>query len=541
MGSLRGPVSRWISLAASVGFASTAQAACTGPQAMTAKLRAHPTIENAVELGNWFAGHKLFECAVATFRDAIKANPQSAQLYYLEGLALVGEGKPDEAVPALQSSTRLQADVIKPHLILAYIYDKQAQHDAAMEEWKLALKIDPRNEQALEGLSGDLLAGRDFVSVIGLLRNAPRTEKLSINLAQAYGVLNHLDEAGAVLTEALKASPDSVPLATAMTVVLVNQLHYQEAVNLLQHVVEKNPGNMEAKVQLFRVLVLTNRINQARPMGPKLLAERPHDPEVLYLNGVVERIVGDAAQSKAHLEEAVSLDPNFFNSQYNLGKVLVILREWKEAKEHLEKALELGAIEPEVHYELAMALRGVGDREGADVEIKKYQDLRKVEEDDLAGAMSAANGDKELAAGNVSEAIRNYRAALDSVPGNASYKYKLAIALHRSGDLKGERAELEGAVKLNPALAGAQKQLGYLLARCGDSAGSIEHFEMAVKAAPAWVEAWINLAGEMAEAGQFADARKAVAMALRLDPDNPQAKELSDQLARDPSAQQATP
>jgi tetratricopeptide (TPR) repeat protein len=207
----------------------------------------------------------------------------------------------------------------------------------------------------------------------------------------------------------------------------------------------------------------------------------------------------------------------------------------------LEKALELGAIEPEVHYELAMALRGLGDREGSMAESKKYQDLRKIEEDGLQASMAASNGDKELAVGNVKEAIGNYREALDDVPGNASYRYKLAIALHRSGDMEGERAQLEEAVKLNPALAGAQKQLGYLLARSGDSAGSIEHFEMAVKAAPAWVEAWINLAGEMAEAGQFADARKAVAMALRLDPDNPQAKELSDQLARDPSAHQATP
>jgi tetratricopeptide (TPR) repeat protein len=541
MGILRGPGSRSILLAASLVFSAAAHAVCTGPPAMTAQLHAHPTAENAVQLGSWFASHKQFDCAVVTFRDAIKTNPQSAQLYYLEGLALVGEGKTTEAIPAMQASIRAQADVIKPHLLLAYLYDKQDHPDEAAEQWKLALKIDPKNEQALEGLSGQLLAQHDFVSVVGLLSNAPRTEKLAINLSQAFGMLGHLDEANAVLTEALKSSPDSVPLASAMTVVLVNQLHYQEAVNAMQHAVEKNPGSMEAKVQLFRVLVLTNRINQARPMGPKLLAERPHDSEVLYLNGIVERITGDTAASKAHLEEAVALDPTFFNSHYNLGKVLVIRGEWQEAKEQLEKALELGAIEPEVHYELAMALRGLGDREGSIAESKKYQDLRKIEEDGLQASMAASNGDKELAAGNVPEAISNYREASDDVPDNALYKYKLAIALHRSGDLAGERAQLEAAVKLNPALAGAQKQLGYLLARSGDSAGSIEHFQMAVKAAPGWVEAWVNLAAEMAEAGQFADARKAVAMALRIDPGNADAKELSDQLARDPSAQQPNP
>jgi predicted TPR repeat methyltransferase len=96
-------------------------------------------------------------------------------------------------------------------------------------------------------------------------------------------------------------------------------------------------------------------------------------------------------------------------------------------------------------------------------------------------------------------------------------------------------------VKLDPKLAGAQRQLGYLLARSGDAAASIEHFQMAVQDAPGWVDAWINLSGELAEAGQFAEARHAVEMALRLDPANAQAQKLSDQLARDPSAQQANP
>jgi predicted TPR repeat methyltransferase len=64
---------------------------------------------------------------------------------------------------------------------------------------------------------------------------------------------------------------------------------------------------------------------------------------------------------------------------------------------------------------------------------------------------------------------------------------------------------------------------------------------MAVQDAPAWVDAWINLSGELAEAGQFAEARNAVQMALRLDPSNALARKLSDQLARDPSAQQANP
>jgi Flp pilus assembly protein TadD len=113
--------------------------------------------------------------------------------------------------------------------------------------------------------------------------------------------------------------------------------------------------------------------------------------------------------------------------------------------------------------------------------------------------------------------------------------------LHKAGDAEGQRTQLELAVKLDPKLAGAQQQLGLLLARMGDSPGAVEHFQMAVYAAPGWVEAWIDLAAELAVEAHFSDAREAAAMALRLEPDNPKARKLSDQLARDPAAQQSQP
>jgi tetratricopeptide (TPR) repeat protein len=237
MSVLRGPVARGVLLAAGIALtgAGMASAACTGPPELTAKLSANPNTENAIELGNWFASKKQFDCAAETFHAALNTDPQSAQLYYLDGLALIGAGKSADALPVLQQAEGLQPEVILPHLMLAYVYNQAGQHDQAVEEWKLALKIDPQSEQALEGLSADLLAQKDYIGVVGLLRTAPRTEKLAINLSQALGLLNYLDEAKAVLGEAFKLSPNSVPLASAITVVLVKQLRYQEGIHQPHH------------------------------------------------------------------------------------------------------------------------------------------------------------------------------------------------------------------------------------------------------------------------------------------------------------------
>jgi tetratricopeptide (TPR) repeat protein len=522
-------------------LASMARAACNGPAELLAKVKAHPTTDNAVLLGSWYAGHKQLDCAVATFRAAMKTDPDSAQLHYLAGLAYVEANQSAEALPELERSVQLDPQVIKPHLMLAFALDQTGKHQEAEKQWRQALTIDPKSTIALEGLSQDLLERSAFIDVVVLLRDAPRTEKLSINLARALGNMNMLDEARNVLTEALSAQPSSLPLSSALIVVLVKQVRYQDAINLAQHILDLNPSSPQAELQLFRILVLTNHINAARPMGPKLLAQRPHDAEVLYLNGIVLRAVGDYPGAKTLLEQSVAIDPSLPNSHYELGMVLVFLKDWAPARQELEKAIAMGAKEPQAHYQLALALRGLGETAQAQKEFKTYQDQKASDESKLEASMKASQADEDMKADKIQDAIGHYKEAIAAEPDNANFKYKLALALHQAGDADGERAQLEQAVQLNPDLPGAQNELGYLLSRSGDSTGAIQHFRLAVHAAPGYVEAWINLSAELATVGQFPEARDASAMALRLEPENEQAQKLNDRLSHDPSAQPAHP
>lgn len=541
MAYLRGMGAKVFLLAACLGCAGTAHAACNGPQPLVAELRSHPTTERALQLGSWYADHQQFDCAAEVFRTALRRDPKSAPLHYLNGLALIKLHQPAAAQAELEQATQLAPGELKPHLLLAMLYTAAGNHPGADQQWSRALAIDPKSEEALEGLSNDLMARKNYAGVVQLLQNAPRTERLTITLSRALGLLNYLDPAASVLLEAMKAQPNSLPLADAMAVVLIKQQKYQEAINLFEYQVKKHPGNLDAEQELFRILVLTDHINQARPLGPKLLAERPRDAEVLYLNGVVQRSVGDYPKARLYLQQAIAIDPNFFNSRYNLGMVLVFLKDYQGAKENLEKAIELGAPQPEVHFELANALRGLGDMQGAMAQLKLYQQLKKADDDATQALVSAGQGDRDLTAGKLDEAIRQYRDAVQAQPQSANYHFKLAVALHRKGDIAGEREELETAIKIDPKLPGAQNSLGYLLARSGDQEGAVEHYRLAVEAAPGWPNAWVDLAAALAVESHFVEAKQAVAKALQLDPDNAQAKELSDQLARDPAAQAAQP
>ena len=541
MSSLCSPGIKCLLLAAGLGFAGTAHAVCNGPQAMVAKMGTQPSAANVAALGNWYAGHQQFPCAIETFRAGLKTNAGSAELHYLLGLALLASKQPAQAMPELQKSAELAPDQLKPHLLLASLYDEAGKSDEAEREWRKAIAIDPKSEPALDGITTLLMKRKDYAGVIQVLQSAPRTEKLSIPLARAFGLLNYPSEAEKVLNQALKEHPESLPLQKAMLVVLVKQRNYEEAIRLAKAMNESHPDDADAELDYFRLLVLKSHVDEAVPLGPKLLAARPKDPEVLFLNGLLRRAVGDNAQAKIYLEQAVALQPESMHSHYELGNTLVLLKEWGEAKQELEKAIAMGASDPEVHFALAKALRGLGETDRATQESQIFQQMKKDDETRLEAAESVAQGDTSLDAGKVAEAVAQYKEALEQQPDNPNYHFKLAIALNRAGDTAGERQELEKAIALNPRLPGPQNAMGYMLSRAGDADGAVKRFQQAVQAAPGWPEAWINLAAELAVTRRFSEARQAVAKALELDPQNQEARELSDQLARDPAAQQDHP
>lgn len=505
---------------------------------MVADLKAHPSADKAIMLGSWYAAHQQFDCAIETFHTGLQLDPNSAQLHYLTGIALLAQKRTPEAILELQRSAELQPNVIKPHYVLATIYQDIGDAAQAQAEWKKVLTLDPKSEPALEALSAALIERQDYPGVVQLLQKAPHTEHLSIRLAQALGLMNYLDEAATVLRDAIAQYPDSPALASALTVVLVKQVNYQQAIDLLQKTLEKHPENLQIRHDLFRLLVLTNHIDAAKNMGTELLRQQPKDAEVLYLNGVIRRSLGDYPGAKELLAQSIAINPNSPDARYNLGMVLAFLHEWQQAKEQLEKALDLGNPDPEVHYELAKALRGLGETKRASEEVAKYQDLKKSQETDLEARMSAARGDTALTKGNIDEAIKYYRDAIATRPDNALYHYKLALALEQREDTEGQKEQLEITTRLDPTLAAAQNALGYMLSQSGDVQDAAAHFRLAVQAAPTWTEAWINLAADLAMGARYAEAHSAIDKALELDPDNAEAKELKQQLERDPAARQ---
>ena len=515
---------------ACLGAPAYAPASCNGPQQLEAKVRAHPDAPAYTELGMWFGDRHQYDCATEAFRAALKFEPGSAPLYYLVGLSLYTSGQTEEAVSALQQSIQLVPDALKPHLILGAALEQLHRSADAKAEWEKALKIDPHSTEAIDWLSKSLLAEGDFGAAIALLRSAPLNENLTLRLAQVYDKAGMLDKAAEILKRALVSHPSSLPLSNALTTILVKQTLYQDAIRLAAKTARLHPGNLDAQRQYFRLMVLNDDYATAQPLGRKLLITAPHDFDVLYLNGIMERSAGQFAAARKHLEEAVTLDPNYYNARYNLGVVLAELKDYPGAREQLEKAIELGATEPEVRFKLASVLRTLGETEAAEEQLKIYQQELKARADHSLAVSKAAQGDKELATGDPQKAVTFYREAVAAEPKSSLMSFKLALALDRTGGTDEERTLLEQAIQADPDFALAQNQIGYLDSRSGDSAAAEEHFRRALRAAPGYTQAWVSLAATLGMESRFPEAQQALASALQLDPQNAEALQLRKDL-----------
>jgi len=512
---------------------SLARAVCTAPPELAARVKNRPTSENYAAVGNWFADKKQFDCAATALASAFRLQPNSASLAYLWGLSLYSAGHDEQALAPLNQAKQLDRNDIRPHLVLAALLDRMKKTAEAEAEWRAALAIDPDSGPALDALSQDLIGQKEYTAVISLLdkpgTSRVRTPQQSLNLGVAYVGTAQLDAAAKVLREGLNNDPDSLPMADELTLVLMLHGRDQEAFAVLELALGKHPGDQATQVLYLRTLV-SSHTAKATELGQKLLAAYPDQWEVLYLNAVLESREADFSAARTHLEHSIASNPGYYQAQAELGTVLAKLDDLPGAREHLEKAIALGDADPEAEYDLAKVLQRLGDSDGAREKLRLYQQLKQARSDKVQAAGKAEVGDQAMAAGDAAQAASLYREALQADPDEPLLCYKLSRALDKMKDIAGEKAALARAIQLNPNLAEAQNQLGYLAVRDGDAAQAEDYFRAAVRASPSYVGAWINLAATLASEEKWQDSRQALARALEVDPDNADARKLSQAL-----------
>ena len=292
------------------------------------------------------------------------------------------------------------------------------------------------------------------------------------------------------------------------------------------------PADMRWPYFLGHVFRLRNDFTRAAAAFEDARTLAPsHVPTLVWL-AEIHLAQSHPEQAEPLLNQARTLDASSGAVRFGLGRVALAKQEYAAAVEHLEAALAAAPAATRIHYPLALAYRGLGNRRKAEAHLRLRGEVDVPPADPLLEGLAGllqnaaayeARGASALDAGQWAEAAENLRKAAAIAPDNPFTRLNLGTSLYMLGDADGALEHYRAAVRLSPGQARAHFGIGVLMEAPGQDAAAIDAFSLAVQADPGYVEARFSLANAVRRNGRVAESLVQYEEILRANPSVSQA------------------
>ncbi|HEY2860092.1 MAG TPA: tetratricopeptide repeat protein [Terracidiphilus sp.] len=280
---------------------------------LAAYLVAHPGDARALFDAGYAADEQNeAEQAADYYERAVKADPQSFESQLALGLMLARQGKMDEAKPALEAATQLDAG--------------EAGSEAKAKAWRALAQIDRTQDPAA--------ASNDLLEALKLTPETPRDTLLAAELAAAS---NQPDAAEAAYRRALEKDPKNGNAEAGLAHVLIAKKQYADAEDLARKALEQSPDDPALTAQLATALVAQDK-GEALPLLEKLHAAHPEEENITRMLAEVTAEAGDAAASDKLYVQLLAAKPEDAGLLVAHGQNLSRLLKYADAFDAFTKA-----------------------------------------------------------------------------------------------------------------------------------------------------------------------------------------------------------
>jgi tetratricopeptide (TPR) repeat protein len=301
------------------------------------------------------------EMAVAAFRESLRQEPGYAPAHagLCEAYLRVYE-QDRRNEPALLASARASCDnairldgkLPVARIALGAVQLRYGQHDEAIAEYQLALKLDPTNSEALRGL------------------------------ASAYRAAGNTADAEATYKRAIARSPEYWGGHNDLGVFYTATGQYAEAERSFRTMISLVPDSYAGYRNLGGVLYNMGRVDQAVSMSQKSLELKPSAETVSNL-GTIEFTRGNYNTAARHFEKAVELNPGFHMLWGNLADAYQMIpgmrqqeaRAYRQALMLADREIALNPRDAHLRASAALYLLGLQDHARALQEANKALEL----------------------------------------------------------------------------------------------------------------------------------------------------------------------
>ncbi len=236
-------VCAWIVQGCSLNVLGQMSTVCKGPAELEKVIATHPSAGAYDALGAFFGERQQLSCAIAAFEAAVRQDPNLWEARFNLSLALLQKHDAARAARELRVAVRIKPDDPLGHIALGEALGELGQNDPAIEEFKLALKSDPKSVPALDGLAKALIAQKRYSAALAYLKDGPSDPALQDDLAVAYSSNGDVAEAVKLLAQLVQQNPASADRHARLGIAYTQESQFRQAVAEFQEALRLDPGN----------------------------------------------------------------------------------------------------------------------------------------------------------------------------------------------------------------------------------------------------------------------------------------------------------
>lgn len=467
--------------------------------------------------------------AVALLESALAQPPPAEQLVPVTvalGLAYSQTGDAAKAAQTLQQLVATRRDSADAHLGLGTVYaeTEPANLEGAIAEFRDALRLDPAKDEARLALGRALISRQKYSDALAPLReyteHEPRDFQGYYAAGLAYQGLRQWDSSIESLQKAARLDPESYQVRYQLGLVLAAAGQNEHAIRELQVAEKIRPSAPDPHDQLARLLAKTGQEKLARKEHAEYaaLVSRGDPDATSKFNAQANQLLaaGDARAAADAYRSALRADPKNPQLHYNLSLALDQLGDRATEHQELEKAIQLDPDLAPAHNQLGVLALQTNRTAEAEQEFKKAiaGDPRYAEAQNNLGVLYNREGKDQ-------DAATLYQQAIDSDPKYTKAMVNLGLLLAQHGQIAPGEQQLRAAIQINPSDPSAYTALGMIQGKSGRGSEAVESFRKVVALQPDAADAHLNLGIALVDQYDRTGGFKEFKEAARLAPQSP--------------------
>lgn len=413
---------------------------------------------------------------------ALQRNPQDADALLQRGETFIASKRFDLAERDLNQVIHLNPDSAQAHYVMAKFHQARGESLTYREELQKALQLSPSLIALRIEAAQTLIAANDAQGALALLDQAPASQKamtaLLVERNWSLWALGNFAEMRKGIDLGLSRERNT-ELLLQDGIWKLHAGEYAPARKSLEEALNINPGDVRALQVLNTSYTDQKQASVALAKVKEFAARQPKAAPVQEFLGTLLVANGQQQEARVAFESARSADPGYTRANLSLTQLDVVDGRWNDARKRLGGVLAadqsnttarlwLGNIEA-VQGNLNAATQDFQQVVAADPgnaqALNNYAYLLARSDNQLTEALKYAQKAKELSPGKAeyadtlgwilyrqglyTSAVRELTSAVNSV-GNPVWKYHLAMAYAKAGDLRRGRDTLQAALKMSP-------------------------------------------------------------------------------------------